>query len=66
MRQANQGALEIRTRIVNTATTLPPARKQAAVSAELDKVKLELQAERARRQRLMEMFDAQTKSANLP
>ena len=58
--QGEQAPVEIRARIVASATTLPPMVTPASV--QLDKMKLELQAERARRQRLMEMFDAQNKS----
>ncbi len=58
--QGEQEPVEVRARVVASATTLPPTVDPA--SAELNKVKLELQAERARRQRLMEMFDAQNKN----
>lgn len=55
---------EIRARVVATATTPPPnVVSERRLSGELDKVKLELQAERYRRQLLQEMVqNAQTGS----
>ena len=58
-KQGEQAPMEIRMRIVASATTLPPTVNPATL--ELDRLKLELQAERLRRQRLMELFDAQNK-----
>lgn len=58
----DQAAVEVRTRIVGSATALPPSLNPKADAGELDRVKIELQQERARRQRLSEMIDAQNKS----
>ena len=60
--KGNQAAVEVRTRVVGSATALPPSLNPKADAGELDRVKIELQQERARRQRLSEMFDAQNKS----
>lgn len=50
---------ELRTRVVGTATTPPPnVLSERRLSGELDKVKLELQAERYRRQLLQEMVQS--------
>lgn len=57
--KGDQAPIEIRARIVGSATTLPLSLTPTRESAELSKVKAELDAERARRQRLMEMYDAQ-------
>jgi hypothetical protein len=57
--RANHEAVEIRTRVVGTATTRPAAPAERRLSGELDRLKLELQAERNRRQLLQEMVAAQ-------
>ena len=50
---------ELRTRVVGTATTPPPnVVSERRLSGELDKIKLELQAERYRRQLLQEMVQS--------
>ena len=50
---------ELRTRVVGTATTPPPnVLSERRLSGELDKVKLELQAERLRRQLLQDMVQS--------
>ena len=50
---------EIRTRMVGTATTPPPnVVSEQRMSGELDKIKLELQAERYRRQLLQDMVQS--------
>ncbi len=60
MRTERSGKIdEIRTRVVATATTPPPnVVAERRLSGELDKVKLELQAERYRRQLLQEMVQS--------